>query len=115
METDVERDLKEDCDIAGEVAVPVSKFSGNISFAVGDSFHTFEELDKKIRLYEQCNSVQLWKRDTRTIQAAQKRMSRPLNERIKYYEIVYSCIHGERDSNQRELGSVPHCELIYMS
>ena len=104
METDVERDLKEDCDIAGEVAVPVSKFSGNISFAVGDSFHTFEELDKKIRLYEQCNSVQLWKRDTRTIQAAQKRMSRPLNERIKYYEIVYSCIRGGKRFKSKGIG-----------
>ena len=91
--------MEEDCDIAGEVEVPVSKFSGNISFTVGDSFHTFEELDKKIRVYEQCNSVQLWKRDTRTIQAAQKRMSRPSNERIKYYEICAVVSMEERDSN----------------
>ena len=44
--------------------------------------------------YEQINSVQFWKCDSRTVEMAQRRMDRRLNAGIKYYEIQYNCIHG---------------------
>jgi hypothetical protein len=89
-------EIVEDCvpEIVNEVDVHESEVPVKVSFIVGESFESFEELEKKVNEYEQCNSVQLWKRDTRTIRAAQKRLNRSLNERIKYYEIVYACIHG---------------------
>ena len=76
-----------------------------VSFSVGDIFKTFEELEKKVKEYEQFKSIQLWKRDTRTVQCAQKRMDRPLNSRIKYYEIVYSCIHGDKKFKSKGEGN----------
>ena len=75
-----------------------------VSFAVGESFGTFEELEVKIKAYEQRHYVQLWKRDTRTVQAAQKRLNSPLSERIKYYEVKYSCIHGGKNFKARGEG-----------
>lgn len=77
---------------------------GEISFALGESFRTYEELESKVKLYEQKHYVQLWKRDTRTVQAAQKRLNRPLSDRIKYYEVKYSCIHGGKSFKARGEG-----------
>lgn len=81
---------------AGEEAV--------VSFTVGESFGTVEELETKIKLYEQQHYVQLWKRDTRMVQAAQKRLNRPLSEKIKYHEVKYSCIHGGKNFKTRGEG-----------
>ncbi len=67
-----------------------------IKFTVGESFKSFDELETKIKQYEMNNFVQLWKRDTRKIEAAQKRLNRILSKKIKYYEIVYCCIHDGR-------------------
>ena len=65
-----------------------------VSFTLGESFKSFDELEKKMKEYEITNLVQFWKRDTRTINAAQKRINRHLNTNLKYYEITYCCIHG---------------------
>ena len=78
-----------------EVAVVSLSSPEKVSFTVWESFETFQDLERNINDYEQSNSVQLWKRDARTVQIAQKRLpNRTLNERIKYYEITYACIHG---------------------
>ena len=68
--------------------------SGSVSFAVGDSFQSFEEVEDSIRRYKEVHFVEFWKKDTRTIQAASKRLNRPLLPRLKYYEVKYCCIHG---------------------
>lgn len=75
-----------------------------VCFSVGQIFPSYEALESQIQNYEQVHFVQLWKRDTRTVQAAQKRMSRPLNDRIKYYEITYCCIHGGKNFKARGEG-----------
>ena len=46
--------------------------NGTLSFSAGESFQTFEELEDKIKEYEQARSVQLWRRDSRTIDAARR-------------------------------------------
>ena len=58
-----------------EVEVPMEASTQPyvISFSVSDSFKTFEELEKNVKEYEQFKSIQLWKRDTRTVQSAQRR------------------------------------------
>ena len=67
-----------------------------VTFSVNDIFNSFDEVDKKIKQYEGKKAVQLWKRDSRTIEAARKRIDRHLDKQIKYYELTYSCIHGGR-------------------
>ena len=53
-----------------------------VSFSVGDSFSTYDELESKVKAYERVHFVQFWKRDVRTIDAAKKRMDRYLTIRF---------------------------------
>ena len=63
-------------------------------FSVGDKFKSFDELQDKVHRYEELEFVKLWIRDSRTVTAAKKRVTRYLSSQIKYYEITYACIHG---------------------
>lgn len=86
------------------VASAPSTSETSASFFVGQLFHSFEELQSHLKLYESQNYVQFWCRDSRTIQAAQKRMNRPLSKQIKYYSITYRCIHGGKKFKPRGEG-----------
>jgi hypothetical protein len=67
------------------------------SFNVGDTFSTFEGLEEFIKKFENANSCQLYKRDTRSIEAARKKgIKQKIKEELKYYRIVIACIHGGR-------------------
>ena len=80
-----------------EASAPVSLF-------VGQRFESFDELQHHLKLYESQNYVQFWCRDSRTVEAGQKRLSRPLSKRIKYYYITYRCIHGGKKFKSRGEG-----------
>ena len=75
-----------------------------ISFCVRERFKSFQQLEEKIQQYEQQHFVKFWKRDCRTVQAAQKRVNRPLSEHIKYYEVTFCCIHGGKKFKARGEG-----------
>ena len=50
-----------------------TELTEEVTFAVNDVFNnSFDELGKKIKKYEGKKSVQLWRRDSRTIEAASK-------------------------------------------
>ena len=74
------------------------------SFFVGQQFQSFEDLQSRIKLHESQHFVQFWCRDSRTVQAAQKRVNRPLSEKIKYYQLTYGCIHGGKKFKARGEG-----------
>ncbi len=74
-------------------------------FTVGHTFSSFEELETALDRYKKKNYVDFWRRDSRTIAAAQKRgVDRPLNAELKYYEIKYCCIHGGQSFKSRGAG-----------
>ena len=54
--------------------IEVQQASNAVFFSVGDSFESFDALQAKIKVYEQ---TQFWRRDSRTIEAARKRLDRP--------------------------------------
>lgn len=64
------------------------------SFVVGDCFESFAKLEARMEKFERSHFVKFWKRDTRTIEAAKKRMDKSIKPELKYYEIKYCCIHG---------------------
>lgn len=64
------------------------------TFKVGDSFRTFDELEKSLKEFESFHYVKFWKRDARTVEAAKNRVNRYINPRLKYYQLKYTCIHG---------------------
>ena len=43
------------------------------------------------------NFVKFWIRDSRSIGAAQERVKRKLIEEIRYYKLIYACIHGGKN------------------
>ena len=59
---------------------------------------------KKIKRYEVATYTQWWKRDSRTVEAARKRLSRHLSDSILYYEVGFRCIHGGRKFKARGEG-----------
>ena len=48
------------------------------SFVVGDCFESFAKLEARVEKFENSHFVKFWKRDTRTIEAARKRMNRSI-------------------------------------
>ncbi len=69
--------------------------SAQVKFCVGDKFSTFKELESAVESYKKQHFVDLWRRDSRTIEASRKRgVDRPLKAELKYFELKYCCIHG---------------------
>lgn len=63
-------------------------------FSLGDRFRSIDALEKKLKSFESSTFTKFWKREARTIEAAQKRIDRHLNPDLKYYQLKYACIHG---------------------
>ena len=57
------------------------------SIPVGQKFEDYQAFERAIERYQSAESVQFYKRDSRTVQKAQPRVQKKLNELIKYYEI----------------------------
>ena len=68
----------------------------NVTFHITEQFKSFQSLQEKISSYETENFVKLWYRDWRSIGAAQGRVKRKLSEEIRYSELTYACIHGDK-------------------
>ena len=49
----------------------------NPEFTVGETFPTFNDLEKKVKLYEEKHFMKFWKREARTIAAARERIDLP--------------------------------------
>ena len=58
------------------------------SFSKGDKFATFSEAEEKVKEYEKTKFVQMWKRDARKLETAQKRFpNRVFKPELVYYEL----------------------------
>ncbi|BFZ04355.1 hypothetical protein BsWGS_07394 [Bradybaena similaris] len=65
---------------------------------VDDEFASYEEVEQKIQELQEAEKFKLWKRDSRTIAAAIKRMpKRVFNPDVKYNELLYCCVYGGRE------------------
>ena len=82
----------------------LSQCAEAVSFHVGQQFSKFEDLEQHLKLYEEQQFVKFWRRDSRTIEAAQKRLNRSFRDQLKYYELTYSCIHGGKKFKARGEG-----------
>ncbi|XP_014668459.1 PREDICTED: uncharacterized protein LOC106809772 [Priapulus caudatus] len=75
-----------------------------VGFFLDQKFESFAVLQDFIKDYESHNFVQLWKRDSRTISAAKKRLTKELKESLVYYELKYCCIQGGAHFKSRGRG-----------
>ena len=76
-----------------------------VSFHVGESFQSFQQLEVEVKRFEKATSTKLWIRDSRTIESARKRTKRHLSDSLKYYQVSYRCIHGGRKFKARGDGN----------
>ena len=65
----------------------------NVTLHISEQFKSFQSLQEYISSYETEDFVELWIRDLRSISVAQGRVKRKLSEEIRYYELMYACIH----------------------
>uniref|UniRef100_A0A2C9JLM9 Uncharacterized protein n=1 Tax=Biomphalaria glabrata TaxID=6526 RepID=A0A2C9JLM9_BIOGL len=65
---------------------------------VDDEFSSYDEVEHKIQELQDKEKFKLWKRDSRTIAAAIKRMpKRIFSPDVKYNELLYCCVYGGRE------------------
>ena len=76
----------------------------SVNFIVGERFETYEKLEEKLKKYKTKTFCELWKRDARTIEAARKRMDRPLKTALRYYDLKFCCIHGGQTFRSKSKG-----------
>ena len=77
----------------------------DVSFTVGEKFSNYAALSSKIEQYQRANNVQLYKRSSRSIDAAKTRCpKKTFNDQLKFSEITFSCIHGGKKFEQRGTG-----------
>ena len=78
----------------------------------GDCFLTFTALDEAINEYMKVNFVQLYKRNTRTINGFKKhfpsKSALSISPDLKYGEIDYHCIHGGKKFVSKIQGARPN-------
>ena len=79
---------------------------------VGDTFSCFEDLERTVAKYQKEHFVQLYKRDSRTIESSIRRATnKKYNPDIKYTHITYSCINGGKKFTSSSKGKRPHQQL----
>ena len=72
---------------------------------IGKKFEDFSAFESAIERYQNAEYVQFWKRDSRTISAAQSRLpKKTLNPRLKYYEVSFHCIQGGKTFKSNSKG-----------
>ena len=79
---------------------------------MGEKFSSLSQLEAKIVNYERKYYVDLYKRDSRTINSAIKKKcisgnkvpSDETKNKLKYYEIKYTCVHGGRSHKSTSSG-----------
>lgn len=80
---------------------------GEVSLIIGKKFSSYKELDDQIKAYEIARSIQLCHRDSRTIEAARKRVPRKVEgakKELKYYTIHFVCSFGGKPYRSKSAG-----------
>eukprot|EP00058_Branchiostoma_floridae_P007739 XP_002593227.1 hypothetical protein BRAFLDRAFT_72696 [Branchiostoma floridae] len=82
---------------------------------VGAIFHSYDEVDFAIHDYQMRNFVQLYIRDSRTISNGTRRARiKNFNQRLKYSEITFACVHGGRKYKSQSSGVRPNQKTFLM-
>ena len=75
---------------------------------VGDEYNSYEQLEKAIKALEKLQNINFWIRDSRSITAAKRRINFIIRPVLKYYEVKYACIKGDRPFQSKSTGARPN-------
>ena len=89
-----------------------------VSFHVGEKFSSLQELDLRLKSFQEKTYVQLYKRSSRKLVVGKaiggKTVSEDVANRLIYKEIDYSCIHGGRNFVSQSSGQRPNTRFLYL-
>ena len=74
-------------------------------FSVGDTFSSYNELLWRVKFFEEITYSQLVHRDSRTLEAAAKRVPKKVekaNKELVYYTINLTCVFGGKSTKIEE-------------
>ncbi|XP_065080880.1 uncharacterized protein LOC135703559 [Ochlerotatus camptorhynchus] len=74
-------------------------------FLEGECFDSYEEFHAKLETHSAKDLVYYWCRDSRTIEGAAYKTSRPIAAALRYYSVRYSCIFGGQKFEPKTGGS----------
>lgn len=78
-----------------------------VQFEVGQEFTSYADLEMFLSIFSKQHYVQLWKRDSKTREAALKRCPKRaelITPEVKYYHLEYCCIHGGQNFRKKGNG-----------
>lgn len=75
-----------------------------LGLKVGDKFSSFKEWQTRLDEVSRANFVRFWKRDSRTIEAAKRKVRRPLKPELEFYQLRYSCFFAQKPRTRPTLG-----------
>lgn len=78
--------------------------SGRYAFQMGDCFNSYDDLLERLEKHSCESFVHYWRRDTRTVEGAIMKTTRPISKCLKYYSVRYACIHGGQKYSGRGEG-----------
>ena len=87
-----------------------------VTFAEGDLFSSYSDLEKKISAYEKARAVQLVRRDCRLLEAARKRIPKRVegaNENLRYFSMHFACVFGGKKYQAKGKGIRPNQRYYY--
>ena len=89
-----------------------------VCFTVGEKFSSYMylHLKEKVAAYEKAKSVQLSHSDSKTLQAASKRIplkAAKANKDLVYYYINLSCVFGGKKYQGKGKGKRPNQRSVY--
>ena len=86
------------------------------AFIAGKEIHSFDELSSAVKDYECANSVTLYTRSSRSVEAAKKGApKRHFSEGLVYSELDYACVHGGRHYKSHSKGIRKSQRLVLLA
>ncbi|EAT43618.1 AAEL004955-PA [Aedes aegypti] len=74
-------------------------------FRPQECFNSYEEFLAKMEQHSSKDLVYYWRRDSRTIEGAALKTSRPIAPALRYYSVRYSCIFGGQKFEPKSSGA----------
>ena len=82
---------------------------------VGQKIEDFAAFESAIMRYQNAENVQFHRRDSRSVDKAQRRLEKKLNPKIKYYEVKYHCINGGKKHIAKATGAREGRYVVYQT
>jgi hypothetical protein len=85
-------------------------------FAVGECFSSYEELQQKADFYQKEKFVQLTHRNSKTLEAARKRVPKRVEiakQALRHYSVHLACVFGDKKYKSRGSGHRPIQRFVY--